>query len=410
MKEYFAVDLIVDKNDMFNIIDIHTFSDAISFSEKAGYTPRKSRISKFMNLAHEQAEKKKIVHLTEYTHTYKLPTGVLNFFKSLPKNSYNLNWVKIEIEKNKKFNPTLFKNEILYMEQAARRVGADYIPAHLKYYGDKLYVDEFSIKKMTEKTTSIPYEDIGLILFWGNDSSKHPGFWAYWDEEKKELPTLNSLKTFYFFNSASKLNSHVLVDEIVNVLPNTIFVGMANSTSEQLSEFIDKFDNFVYKPSCTHGGNDINFLSKEEAYKLMENEKKIEPIYDEIKQKISEFENNGFDIEKNKFNGFFRTDEGKGIFDLTSLGTYLLQERIIARPFKSTKTGKYHTGTIRAQIYAGEPIGVMHRFSTEEYNGTFQRITDREHRTFWERTDDSLEKRIVDFLVPIFTKIENELN
>ena len=410
MKGYFAVDLIIDKEDNINIIDIHGFMDAISFTEKAGYLPRKSRIHKFMQLAKEKANNKKIIYMAEQIKQYDLPDSVFDFFATLPKDSYNLNWIAEERKREKTLTHHIFKNELIYLEQSANLVGADFIAGELVHYDDKLCFNRFFVKKMLQQVIEIPYDEIGLILFWGNNYVKHPQVQTYWRNEMVPLPVINNRYVHGMFNSESKCTSYEALNYVTENIPDTIFIGMARSSSQEISEFVEKYDSFIFKPVCTHGGIDIRHLSKEEAFDLAKKEKTIEKYYSEINEKINMAETEGFKPDEEKFKGFFMANETNPYFPVKNIGTYMLQEKIIARPFKSFKTNLNHTGTIRAQIYAGEPIGVMHRFSTQEYTGKLQRITDKEHRTFWEKTDEVLEKRIVDFLVPIFEVFEENLS
>jgi len=100
----------------------------------------------------------------------------------------------------------------------------------------------------------------------------------------------------------------------------------------------------------------------------------------------------------------------KHIYPVAELGASILQEHLEAMPTRSIKTGQMHQGVIRAQLLAGIPIGVMHRFAKTQYKeGETVQLTDRDVKTFWERTDDALEERIVNFLNPLLLKLEQRL-
>ncbi len=124
--------------------------------------------------------------------------------------------------------------------------------------------------------------------------------------------------------------------------------------------------------------------------------------------------NTGFEYSaEDKKNNAFRWYWIKGNkmqYPVAEFGASILQEHLEAMPTKSSKTGQLHQGVIRAQLLAGQPIGVMHRFAKTPYKeGETTRLTDKDVHTFWERTDDELEERIVNFLNPILLELENTL-
>jgi len=416
MKGYFSIDLIIDKNDQIKIIDPHGFGDAISFTERAGYTPRKERIHKFMSLLKDRANNKKIIHLVNNDKQHILSDEVKNFYKSLPDGIAHLEWINEEFERDKTLRPNIMKDELLFFDQAAKAVKADFHPGWLMAYSDELWMEEIHVRTMMQQVKKIPYKDIGLIINWGSSFHEHPHGPVFWTRKPVKLPVLNSSPIQYVFSSAPKSVRTKLLSLFTDALLDEIYVGMAQSSSEDIAAFVDKYESFVYKPVCTHSGVDIRFLSKSQAMELSTREKSLDQYHPEIRIKTEKATEAGFtpNLEKidskfKYFNGYFANKENKSVLPLKDMGSYILQERIEARPFKSTKTGLYHTGNIRAQILFGQPIGVMHRFSTEEYNGTFQNITSKDTKTFWERTDEKLEQRIVDFLVPILTDMEDEV-
>lgn len=412
MEGYLNVDLIIDKDDRMHIIDIHGLTDPVTFSENAGYKPRKSRVHRFMDIANEKAQGKKIIHLLD-NHPYdNYPKGVLDFFKELPKGSYNINWVnELKKDRKEKDKSKILDHELLFLDQAAKRINADYIMGRYAVYSDNLMLNQINPRNWKCGQVEIPYEEIGLMIIWGNNYFAHPDFDLNWDEQKViPLNTINSEKMHLFFNNLPKVFRSEILNEVGTELPDEILIGMLQSTPDEILEFIQTYDSFVYKPNQVHSGLDINFLSKEEAMNLYEKEKKLVTRQNEISEKIEYALKDGFEYKPGKILGHQGTESGKIKYFVDHIGSYILQERIDPRPFKSFKTGKEHTGTIRAQIFANQPIGVMHRFSREEYSGDFQRISEKEHKTFWERTDEKLEQKIVDYLVPIFTNVENFVN
>ena len=411
MEGYFAFDLIIDKDDKIVIIDTHGFSDAISRTEKAGYHPRKERVRKYMSLLKDKARGRRIVHLMGHQDQYRFSPEVNKFFKSLPKGAVHLDWVEKEFEAQKRRTPSLLKKEILLFDQAASFVKAKFHPGWLIGYSDGLYMNVFDVREMLQRVRRFKFRDVGLVVNWGNDFSQHPDAGTYWVEEKQDLRTLQTPQAYYVFNAAPKSVGTGLLRKFTDNLPDEVYIGMGRTNSTQIAEFVEKHDAFVRKPLCTHAGVDVRFLEKSQALEIVLEESKLDVLQSEIRERVLIQGDKGFetgDIDK-YFSGYFVNEEDRGLLPLTDMGSYTLQGRIQARPFKSTKTGMQHTGTIRAQILFGEPIGVMHRFSSEEYKGSFQNITLRELRTFYERVDDKLEQRIVDFLNPLLTSVEEEM-
>ncbi|MBW6461970.1 MAG: hypothetical protein K0B07_02900 [DPANN group archaeon] len=91
-------------------------------------------------------------------------------------------------------------------------------------------------------------------------------------------------------------------------------------------------------------------------------------------------------------------------------GSCILQEFVDTKPIESIRTGKMHQGVMRAQVVGGQTVAVMYRLPEEEYvEGKFVDMTLCENRTFFERVDDDLEMRVLEFLSPILTSFEEGL-
>ena len=92
-KNYFAIDLVHTTDDEFKIIDVHGLSDAISFTEKAGYKPRFSRVYRFMDTVkamRQGGENILFLYNTTERLPFMFPKSLDKFYERLPPGTAHL--------------------------------------------------------------------------------------------------------------------------------------------------------------------------------------------------------------------------------------------------------------------------------------------------------------------------------
>jgi hypothetical protein len=426
-KNYYGFDIIHTKDDELKIIDTHGLSDAISFSEKAGYKPRLSRIYRFMDALKEMRQGgEKILYLYNQTERkpYNFPKSLNEFYESLPQGTAHLDWRKRQKRFFDSLTEGLFKKELVYLTKAAKRTDVDFVIGTLNAYLSKeesLFFTQMDINKMLEWKEITPFKDIGLAVLWGHDFSIHPDAGVYWytEHKKTNFLVLNSVQVSYALNTTvPKWTFRKLLEGREDIFPKEMYFGMGLSTPQELGEFRQglKSDGIVavQKPLCVHNGISVSFLTQKNLTEIIEQEESLQDSLPETRAKIVKAMNTGLeysgeDKRNNAFKWYWVIGD-KNQYPVAELGASILQEHLEAMPTKSSKTGKLHQGVIRAQLLAGQPIGVMHRFAKTPYKeGETIQLTDRNVHTFWERTDDELEERIVNFLNPILLELENTL-
>gem|GEM_PF-3427932 len=424
-KNYYGIDVIHTKEDNFKILDVHGLSDAVSFSEKAGYKPRLSRIYRFMDMLKEISQGRKILYLYAASERkpYNFPRALEEFYDSLPKGAAHLEWRTEQKAMYDKLTHGMFKKEQEFLTKAAGRSKVEFVFGELLAYVPEKGVlfDHINIKKMRVWKELAPFDDVGLLLLWGHDYDRHPEAGIYWYTEYEParitFPVLNSVSTSYALNThVPKWTFRKLLEGQDDIFPKELYFGMGLCKPEELEEFRQSLKSegivAVKKPLCTHSGVAVSFLSQEDIKQLIEQEKKLD--LRGIRAKVEEAMNNGFDYtdedkENDAFKWYWMLGE-KWQYPVAELGASILQEYVEAMPTKSNKTGQLHQGVIRAQVLAGKPVAVMHRFPKKPYKeGEILQMTRKEVPTFWERTSDELEERVVRFLNPILASLENKI-
>jgi hypothetical protein len=426
-KNYFAIDLVHTKEDEFKIIDVHGFSDAVSFTEKAGYKPRFSREYRFMDVVKAMRQGgEKILYLYNPTERlpFVFPEALNKFYESLPAGAAHLGWRDKQKRFYEKINERTFINELKYFAKAAKISDVDFVIGTLDAYlpeKNGIFFTHMDIKKMLEWKDLMPFEDIGLMLLWGHDYSIHPHANTFWYPERKDVdfPVLNSLPVSYALNThMPKWMARTILEDHEAAFPREMYLGMGLSTAQELEGFRQELTRegvaAVQKPLCVHNGVAVSFLTQKDLTEIVEQEKSLRGKLPEIRETVAGAMNTGFEYTpKDKQNDAFKWYWVKGdkhIYPVAELGASILQEHLEAMPTRSIKTGQLHQGVIRAQLLAGVPIGVMHRFAKTPYQeGETVQLTDRNVKTFWERTDDALEERIVNFLNPLLLELEKRL-
>ncbi|MBU1956274.1 hypothetical protein KKF09_01240 [Patescibacteria group bacterium] len=430
-KNYYGIDLILTEDDSFRIIDIHGLSDAVSFSEKAGYHPRLERIYRFMDkLTDIRQDDKPILYIFSNTPNmpFILPDSVNNFLNSLPEGVANLGWtekLKNYYESLKNNKNGLFKKEIQLLNKAAKMKEIDFrIGELLMYNKEGIVFNHWNIKDWSSVTETISFEDVGLLVNWGHDFATHPKTNFFWKGEPEKIlfPVLNSVQAHYVLNTTTPKWIPNLFLQFVEgimskqIIPRQTYLGMGLSSYSQLKEFAETLSKenivAVTKPLFAHHGVDHSFLTKKDVDKLILSEKNLERELPEIRERIMEATTKGFkytkkDSKKNALEWYFVNAEKLRDYPVAAIGSYILQEYINPKPVLSQKTGVLHQGTIRAQILNGETITVMHRFPEQPYQKDETiNMTHKNVRTFFERADDELEIKVSEYLIPILENFE----
>jgi len=424
-KNYYGIDVIHTKEDTFKILDMHGLSDAISFSEKAGYKPRLSRIYRFMDMLKEISQGRKILYLSvsKERKPYNFPKALEEFYDSLPKGAAHLEWRAEQKVFDENLTHGVFKKEIEFLVKAARRSKVEFIFGDLFAYSpeDGVLFEHINLKRMEMWKELAPFDDVGLLVLWGHDYERHPEAGIYWYQQYEParitFPVLNSLQISYALNThVPKWTARNFIENPEEVFPRETYLGMGISTPEELEEFRQTLKPggivAVKKPLCTHMGVSVSFLSQEDIKQLIEQEKKLD--LQGIRAKVEDAMDNGFDYtdedkKNDAFKWYWMLGE-KWQYPVAELGASILQEYFEAMPTKSNKTGQLHQGVIRAQVLAGKPIAVMHRFPKKPCKkGEILQMTRKDVPTFWERTSDELEERVVRFLNPILAGLENKI-
>jgi len=438
---YYSFD-IIQSNGEFKIIDIHGFGDAISFTERSKYHPRTERTRRFLSLIAEKTEGKKILILTESNEQmYKLPSNVLNFIQTLPKELIHFDWINEQKEKREireiqtaQGKPLLVHQEDYALREAAKKLRLDLDYGFLNYYDSEFVCyDKLQKQSINDINIKVPHKDIGFILNWGSlgTGGANPLNSMFWENEQI-THTHNTLctpaETIILSGPTPKWMTRLLfsLNDTDSDFPYETTIGMGTANKKTLSKFINNLlDNpnidttnpntivAVSKPIMTHSGVDIKYHTLDDLLSLKfrySNLSKEIILLNKLmrKQTYSGFPDSN---EENIWLYPYETSDTKNIlYPILELGTKSLQEYINPDPVLSTTTGKYHQGVIRAQILFGQPIGVMHRFSVIPYEkGSQAKIASQECPTFFERTSEELETEIVNFLLPHINSFEDEV-
>ncbi|NOQ55446.1 MAG: hypothetical protein GQ477_01425 [Nanohaloarchaea archaeon] len=446
-KNYYGIDLVETKCGQFKIIEIHGLTDGVSFSERAKYSPRFSRIYKYVDILKGMRQNgDKIIYSMDIksSNNHILPRSLKQFYESIPFGFSHLDWISERIESdkdkqkkiedfNKTGNSTEIMNDVNYLKKSARQNGvADdfHIGRALKFDNDNMYFQEFNFKDMRYDCKIIPRAKIGLFVNWGDNLYFHPKMLAYSyngnDKDSFEIINTQTISASLGV-TVPKWTPRLLIKYFCNdinlddIFLNEIYLGMGLSSYNEIEQFVCSLSEndvdllAVKKPMCTHYGTDVSFLNKDVLDDMIEIEKDIYPQLESVRNRIWLANESGFNFSKNDLvNGAFDwpwiNSYGRRVYPFVEMGSYILQEFVDTMPVESFKTGKMHQGVIRAQVVGGQTVAVMYRLPEEEYSkGKFVDMTLKENRTFFERADDDLESRVFDFLSHILTSLEENL-
>ena len=450
-KNYYAFDLIENSEGEFKIVDAHGITDSVGFSERAGYKPRFDRIYRYMDILkgmRRGGERILFLYSKENnSKIFKLPKSLQEYYNKLPKGVAHLKWIDDSLKREKlerkqysrnlrKGKKNAFMKELDYLKKAARRSEVDFDYGKFEAYAeDKIlytYVDYSNLKGTCFKADNraVSFDEIGLVVNWGDNTLVHPSSKEYWYGKKSDIPfnfindaniaelfTLTNPKTVFPFFVMANCGNY-----FEKLFPEQIYLGMGMSTYESLKEFKDNLEESengkvaVKKPLCTHRGIDISFLSKKNLDKIVLNEKKIAGEMPRLRKKFRYKLHTGFRFTaEDEQNDAFRPvlaykNNGNRIYPFVEMGSYILQEYVEPKPVISKKTGKFHQGPIRVQLLNNQLITAMYRFPKKPYvKGEFVDLTAKNNPTFFERTDEELEERIEHELKPFLSSLEKSL-
>ncbi len=451
-KNYYAFDVIENREGEFRIIDAHGLTDSIGFTERAGYKPRFDRVYKYMNILKEMRKggEKILFTFTEKSgnsEMFRLPKSLEKYYNGLPKGVAHLNWVKDSLKRDekerrkharymRKGRKNAFMKDLEYLKKAARHSEVEFDCGVFKAYAEDrvlyAHVDFSELGKagLRAENKAPKFDEIGLIVNWGDETSVHPSSKNFWYGEKSEVPFnfINDLKVTELFTLAGPKTVFPLYvaancsDYYDKLLPKETYLGMGMSTYETLKNFREELEEkgngkvAVRKPLCTHRGCDVSFLSGRKLNEIVRKERKIDDEIPKLRRKFRRKLKAGFKFtyQDEENHAFIPALNYKGnrnkIYPFVEMGAYTLQEYVDPKPVLSKKTGHLHQGPIRVQLLNGELISAMHRLPKKPYRrGEFVDLTAKNVPTFFERTDDETEKILGSEFKPFLSCLEESM-